>query len=73
MKKTGKRCGWRRRRRVAATTGRFFGVGGCKSINSLGNGRAGFVSGSPRLMKGVGGGQNDGRTRVKEDRRRAQS
>lgn len=49
------------------------GDGGCKSIDGLGNGRVSFVSGSLRLMKGVGGGRNDGRTRVKEDGRRAQS
>lgn len=33
------------------------GDGGYKSINSLGSGRGSVVSGSPRLMKGVGGGQ----------------
>lgn len=39
--------------------------GGCESIDSLGNGcRANVVNGSQRLMKGVGGGRNDGRTRV---------
>jgi len=42
-----------------------------KSIDSLGSGcRASVVNGSPRLMKGVGGGRNDGRTRMKEEGRR---
>ncbi len=48
--------------------------GGYKSIDSLANGcRVNVVNGSLRLMKGVGGGRNDGRTRVKKDRGRVQS
>lgn len=44
------------------------GDGGRESIDNLGNAKRTSAMVERRLMKRVGGGQNDGRTRLEEDR-----
>lgn len=44
------------------------GDGGRKSIDNLGNAERSSAVAEWRLMRRVGGGQNDGRTRLEEDR-----